>query len=292
LSAPLHSEGHEGPFWNCPRLSLLSDGRLAAVVDRVVRRQAGGIGGEQENVLWLSEDKGSTWQGPYPTPVYGIVPDRLVVLQHGSHAGRWVLSAHTVLGTPEEPTWAERCWLSDDEGATWQGPQTIAAAPGLQLCEGSVAELPAGELVCVMRENSGRGLDAFKAISEDGGVSWQGPIELPIPACHRPVAGMLRSGRVLITHRFMQGGKGWVGWWTQNTFAALTDVESCLARSRKDAHARIMPLDYDRSPESDTGYTGWVQFPDGEIYVANYVLDDAPKAQIRGYAFSEDDFYA
>jgi sialidase-1 len=50
-----------------------------------------------------------------------------------------------------------------------------------------------------------------------------------------------------------------------------------------------MPLDFDRSPESDTGYSGWVQFVDGEIYVVNYIMDDAPKAQIRGYAFTERD---
>ncbi len=35
---------------------------------------------------------------------------------------------------------------------------------------------------------------------------------------------------------------------------------------------------------------GWVQFEDGEIYVVNYILDDAPKAQIRGYALQVQDF--
>ena len=49
-----------------------------------------------------------------------------------------------------------------------------------------------------------------------------------------------------------------------------------------------MPLDYDRSHFADTGYTGWVAFPDGEIYMVNYIVDDAPKAQIRGYSFKTD----
>jgi sialidase-1 len=159
------------------------------------------------------------------------------------------------------------------------------------LCEGSVLELPTGELVCFMRENSGQGLDAFKCISRDGGETWQGPVAFPLPGCHRPSAGMLQSGRVLITHRFMQGGKGWLGWWTQNLFAALTDVESCLARSRAEAHTRIMPLDFDRSPEADTGYSGWAQFPDGELYAVNYIVDDAPMAHIRGYSFREGDLF-
>ena len=64
---------------------------------------------------------------------------------------------------------------------------------------------------------------------------------------------------------------------------------SCLAEHRNDAYVRIMPIDYDRSPVADCGYTGWVQFDDGEIYVVNYIVDDAPKGQIRGYSFREQD---
>jgi sialidase-1 len=33
-----------------------------------------------------------------------------------------------------------------------------------------------------------------------------------------------------------------------------------------------------------------VQFPDGEIYVVNYIVDDAPKGQIRGYSLRKEDF--
>ncbi|MBN1262161.1 MAG: hypothetical protein JXB35_15895 [Anaerolineae bacterium] len=46
----------------------------------------------------------------------------------------------------------------------------------------------------------------------------------------------------------------------------------------------LLPVDFERSPASNTGYSGWVQFADGdradtgEIYVLNYILDDAPKA--------------
>ncbi len=292
LSEPLHSDGRTRPFWNCPRVSLLSDGRLAAVCDRLCLGEGAdhGSAAERRTVLWFSRDDGRTWAGPQDTPAVGIVPDRLVELRRGPHAGRWVLTAHVRQALPPGEFWMVRCWLSDDCGASWGGPVVIASSPRLKLCEGSIVELPGGELVCFMRENSGEGLDAYKSISTDGGTSWEGPFRMPIPACHRPVGGVLASGRVLITHRFMQGGKGWVGWWTQNLFAALTDVESCLAASRGEAHTRILPLDFDRSGESDTGYSGWVQFEDGEIYVVNYILDDAPKGQIRGYSLTEADF--
>lgn len=294
LTEPLRAPGpHEGPFWNCPRITALSDGRLVVVVDGIAGRPKGGDGAhavEQSNYLFFSTDEGATWTGPGETPVAGIVPDRLVELKAGPHAGRWIVSAHTKPRQGGQVVWHQRCWTSDDGGRTWAGPITIAAVEGLRLCEGSTVELPEGQLVCFMRENSRQGWDAYKSVSLDGGLTWNGPQRFPLPACHRPVAGMLRSGRVMITHRFMQGGKGWVGWWTQNLFAALTDVESCLAEDRSQAHTRVMPVDFDRSPESDTGYSGWVQFEDGEIYVVNYILDDAPKAQIRGYALRESDF--
>jgi sialidase-1 len=120
------------------------------------------------------------------------------------------------------------------------------------------------------------------------------------------MAGLLNSGRVLITYRFAQGGGGpFLGW--QNTFCALTDVGSCLATSRDDAWANILPLDHDDAAfVSDTGYTDWVQFDDGEIYVVNYRVgsEAAPerakeppehdkrqqRASVRGYAFHEDEF--
>jgi sialidase-1 len=280
LSEPLHKREATDPSWNCPRIVALGAGRLVALCDRRGR-----------TVLWFSEDEGQTWTSPCDTPVEGIVPDRLVELRHGPRTGRWLLAAHQRQRDETPERWQQRAWYSDDRGATWRGPVTIAESSELMLCEGSIVELPGGELVCFMRENSGVGIDCHKCISTDGGESWEGPIPFPLPACHRPVAGMLASGRLLITHRYMHGGKGWVGHWTQNTFAAFTDVESALARTRGDAWARIVPLDFDRSVQSDTGYTGWVQLDDGELYIVNYVLDDAPKAQIRGYTLRETDVF-
>jgi hypothetical protein len=34
-----------------------------------------------------------------------------------------------------------------------------------------------------------------------------------------------------------------------------------------------------------------VQLPDGDIYVVNYVTDDAPRAQIRGYVVGREDWF-
>lgn len=166
----------------------------------------------------------------------------------------------------------------------------MAADPRWNLCEISILDCGNHTLVGFMRENSGIGDDCKKVISTDDGESWSGVTDFPIPGCHRPVAGFLQDGRILLTCRFMQGGKGWLGSWTQNFFGALFDRESALAASRAESAVRIFPIDYDRSPLADLGYSGFVQFADGEVYIVNYIVDDAyDKAQIRGYSLNVND---
>jgi len=279
---PLGAASHGLPYYNCPRLTALRDGRLALMVDTI------GAWKERQledclNWLYLSEDEGATWTKPLATPARGIVPDKLIELD----SGRWIISCHWM--DPAVGNLVQRLWYTDDQGGSWSEPVIVGRQEGLNLCEGSLLPLGDGAIACFLRENSGLGRDAYKVLSSDGGESWSEPIRFPLPGCHRPVAGWLQNGQALITHRYMQGGDGWVGYWTQNVFAALTDRESVLALRRNGARTRILPLDYDRSPESDLGYTGWVQFDDGEIYVVNYIMDDAPKAQIRGYSLSMDD---
>ena len=271
------------PYWNCARITTLRDGRITIIADRIGTDERSTDLHLLENYLFISHDHGRTWDQPVLLPMQGIVPDRLTELSDG----RWLIGCHFC--NPETGYLKVWLWHSSDEGKTWTGPVTIAHQVGLNLCEVSLLPVDDKTIVAFLRENSGKGWDAFKTISHDGGLTWSDLIHFPIPACHRPTAGWLKNGQALITCRLMQGGKGWVGWWTQNTLACLTDKESVLATKREDAHVRILPLDYDRSPESDTGYTGWVQFDDGEIYIVNYIVDDAPKAQIRGYALGMDD---
>lgn len=277
LTEPLRFTATRRVWWNCARIRTLRDGRLAIVVDQIEGQGESAITATQTNWLFFSRDDGATWDGPHATPVVGIVPDRLCELR----SGRWLLAAHRIDPGSEPNTWTQRLWYSDDQGATWSGPVMIATSSELKLCEGNIVELPAGELVCFLRENSGLGRDGYKAVSRDEGLTWNPVSPLPLPGCHRPTGGVLQDGRVLITYRFLHGAGGWGNW--QNTFGALLDVESCLEPDRAKARARIFPIDYDRSPVADNGYTGWVQFPDGEVYIVNYIVDDAPLAQIRGY---------
>lgn len=272
------------PYWNCPRITQLSDGRLVAVVDSCGTQERSASYELLRNFLWFSSDDGRTWGEPVPTPALGIVPDKLRELR----SGRWLLACH--VADPATGNLTQRLWYSDDRGGAWHGPVIVGRKPGLNLCEVSILEVDAGVLVAFHRENSGQGWDCYKTISRDNGETWGEPIAFPLPGCHRPVAGFLQDGRIMITHRFMQGGKGWLGSWTQNFFAALTDKDAALAAERKGAWTRILPVDFDRSAKSDLGYSGWVQFPDGEIYIVSYIVDDWPRGQIRGYALRPEEF--
>jgi sialidase-1 len=272
------------PFWNCPRITALRDGRLVALVDSIGTQEQATDHEKLRNFVWFREDEGRPWSAPVATPAHGIVPDKVRELA----SGRWLLACH--VSDPETRCLTQRLWYSDDRGMTWQGPVIVGRKLGLNLCEVSILEVEPGVLVAFMRENSGKGWDAYKTISRDNGETWGEPIAFPLPGCHRPVAGFLADGRIMVTHRFMQGGKGWLGSWTQNFFAAVTDKESALASTREGAWTRILPVDFDRSPKSDLGYSGWVQFPDGEIYIVSYIVDDWPRGQIRGYSLTPDAF--
>jgi len=279
----LASRPEDGFSYNCARLSILRDGRIGLCVDRVPSGSEPDVSARAEVLLLFSADAGRSWSRPAVTPLHGIVPDKLLELA----SGRWLISAHCV----EDGLMIQYLHYSDDRGRTWSPRIVVAKSKKYRVCEVSILPLDEKTLVAFLRENSGTGCDCLKTISHDGGQTWGRIIHFPLPGCHRPVAGFLHDGRIMITYRFMQGGRGWLGTWTQNFFVAVTDRESVLAARRNQAATRIMPVDYDRSPQSDLGYSGWVQFPDGEIYIAGYIADDAyDKGQIRGYSFSPDEF--
>ena len=76
----------------------------------------------------------------------------------------------------------------------------------------------------------------------------------------------------------------------RNAFAYLETVESAKARELGKQGGIILPIDHDRSPLSDGGYTAWVTLHDETIFLVQYITDDAPRPQILGYWFRESDF--
>ncbi len=272
--------GKKDAYFNCARISTLQDGRLIVICDFVMGKE---VDKTTKTFLWFSND-GKKWTEPSEIPLSGGIVPCFLELKNG----RWLAASHH-LSDNGTGKLAEYCIYSDDKGKTWSKKILLAEDPKYNLCEVSLLEIEPNVIVGFLRENSGEGVDCLKAISKDGGETWEGVFPTPIPGCHRPTAGFLENGNILITYRFMQGGSGWLGSWTQNVFGAIMNRKSALATNRKEQSARIFPIDYDRSPKSDLGYTGWVQLKNNNIYVVNYLVDDAPKAWIRASVISMDE---
>lgn len=269
--------------YNCPRISLLPDGSMVIICD--IRNT-----GESDETkkayqhIWRSYDGGESWSGPQTLDFNGIVPDKYQVLSNGRH----IFGIHR---SGESGKLEQYACISDDGGKTWR-EVLIASDERFNLCEVSILEVKPGTLVAFMRENSFIGISCKKAISYDFGSTWEGVYDTNIDACHRPVAGFYADGKILMTYRHFQGGAVGFGPWMQNLFGAFFDAETALAKTRTDHAVRIFPISYDRSPAADTGYSGWVHFDNDEFYVVNYLLDDAPKAQIAGFSFDLKDVFA
>ena len=268
----LTEKGSDGDHFNCARISRSPDGRLVIICDKIMHNEnkASSI------YLWYGDTEGERWSEPRRLELCGIVPDKYRVLKSGRH----IIAAHFYCA--ETGKLQQYLWYSDDEGQSWSERVTVAADSRYNLCEVSVLECEDGRLVAFLRENSGLGYPILKVISEDGGESWSQIYETSMDCGHRPVSGFLRDGRVMVTYRYIPCG-------TQNLFAAFLQRESLFETERRRQRVRVLPLDYDRNPSPDIGYTGWTQFEDGEIYVVNYIKDDADKAQIRGYSFYPED---
>ena len=188
-----------------PRLSLLSDGRLVVVVDH---DDYGHFHEDQSpgNVLYWSEDGGSTWSGAQKSTIGGFEPDRVMELPDG----RLAVCSHLVRREAQE--YAEIISCSDDHGLTWYEQATIAHDGYHRFCEGALVILDGGSLLaCVMRESHSGGLPSFVSFSEDSGRTWTDPKMMPF-AIHRPYAKQLPDGRVLVTGRHVNGGLGTYAW--------------------------------------------------------------------------------
>ncbi len=268
--------------YNCPRISCLPGGELIIICDVLNRMVDEDLLENCEQHIFRSDDDGNTWSAPTVLPFKGIVPDKYQVLSNGRH----IFGIHR--RDPQTKKLTQYAYYSDDGGQSWT-ETVIACDARYELCEVSIVETENGTLVAFMRENSGLGYACKKAFSYDYGASWDGVYDTNIDCCHRPVAAKCKNGLYLMTYRYMQGGKGWFGSWTQNLFGAFLSERSVLAKERKEHSARIFPISYDRSSRSDMGYSGWAEIEKDRFYVVNYLVDDAPKAQIRGYDFQMDD---
>lgn len=265
-----------GFYFDAPRISDLNDGRLCILVSRIPMEGGEKAAEKYPLQLMFSSDNGESWSERVDVPIFGIAPDQVQRLSNG----RIIVSAHHYV----DGFLTQYLIYSDDNGTTWSDMIFVAGVKGYHYCEASILPLSDNKtLVAFLRENSGKGEQCKRAISYDNGESWSALPDFPLPGCHRPVAQHLNDGRILLLWAMCFPGMG-----RDMTFGTMFAEDQATAEAPREL--RTFPLDCDRSPYPDTGYTGFTQYPDGEVYAVNYIADNACDcAQIRGYSFHPDE---
>ncbi len=197
-AAVLGTPGH------CPRLAVMPEGEVLLITD------SSPVGG----AVYRSTDEGRSWSEPTPTGLRHAIPDRPLRLPGGS----LLTTGHRHVGQATNPllrqaTSEQVLYRSDDAGKTWREWAPLALDPGLVLCEASMVSVTDGSLRALLRENSAVQEPTFVMESHDEGASWSAPEPAPTIG-HRPCAGLLRSGKTLVTYRHVGpngGNRAWLG---------------------------------------------------------------------------------
>ena len=277
--------------WNCPRIARLPDGQLVVNCDASIYPDEADSWRWPESrrcyqtFLWLSQDEGQTWTERHPTEIEGLCPDKVLTCRDD----HWLMTIPRFsIRFPD--AYRVSVAHSVDGGRTWPISVIAAEQDGFQHDEPSVVPLPDGRLLCVMRENVHTTRPSHYVLSEDEGYTWSSPRPTPFYG-DRPVAGLLKSGRLLVTYRNVEPAPGEVKLKvgrSPGTWAWFGDLPG-LARSGEESH--FLELEYDACGwHGDYGYSGWVQFEDGEIFCVYHHRDAAPKSYIRGCWFREEEF--
>lgn len=286
-----------GHRFNCPRLKVVEH-KLVLCCD-VIAGNGDLVHDEVKpgHRIWLWTFNGNDWSGPIITNIEGIVPDRVFQTKKGTY----LIAAHRCARFKIEDKEAlkhstdgmtgrliQTVWRSDTLSTIWEGPIMVANKEGHNFCEASIFDMR-GYIGCMMRENSRRGDPSYICLSSNDGKQWTSPRPTRMMGCHRPVSGLLRSGKVLTTYREQMHSTE-RPYWAKNVFACLSSLDNY--RSDKPlVESIILPLDHDSSVHHpDGGYTGWVQDDDENIFVVNYITNEAPFPYIVCYKFSESDF--
>jgi len=294
-----------GSTINCSRLTCLADGTLFLLADFASWDEHNEV--HWTNRLWRSKDNGRTWQGPQETTLAGLVPS-ITQLRNGD------ILVGLVNNEQENAAFVCR---STNGGDSWSQPILMPSQDQRIADEISYVELDDGIIVGFGRnlaaERARRPSAGVKVISNDGGQSWQGPFETWLMGLTgRPKAGLLRSGEVCVTYRCELPNEMLAMHVMTQQAAKFTELGDLVERQPMPQDipigltmqngqdrpwyltsyypGRTVILDIDRSVHRDAGYSGWVQLDNGDIYVVDYINDDAPLAQIRGYLVSRSDY--
>ena len=158
--------------------------------------------------------------------------------------------------------WVYTC-LSNDGGLTWSVPVPIAMLPDANLCEPGALRSPDGKQIAVLLRENSRKYNSFVIFSDDEGLTWSQPKELPAALTgDRHVAKYAPDGRLFISFRdttHVSATKGdWVGW--------VGKYDDIVNGTEGQYRVRIM----DNKKGQDTTYPGVELLPDGTFVTTTY----------------------
>lgn len=258
---------------------------LHRVVDAAGKKRLIMFSGLHPIRMAVSEDDGATWSELKPIGDFGgvVTMSTVIDLKTPGHYlaffhddGRFIRGGSEEkfrIKSPHVPEYSSstakpwRFWvyttLSKDGGLTWSLPAPIAMLPDANLCEPGALRSPDGKQIAVLLRENSRKYNSFVIFSNDEGLTWTEPKELPAALTgDRHVAKYTKDGRLFISFRdttHVSVTKGdWVGW--------VGTYDDIVKGGEGQYRVRIM----DNTKGADCTYPGVEVLPDDTIVTTTY----------------------
>jgi hypothetical protein len=227
----------------------------------------------------ISEDNGNTWSELKPIGNFGgiVAIASIIKKQDGSYIGFFHDDGRFIDGKGGEPPdynskdtrFKLYSTISSDGGLTWSEPLEIYSDNELYLCEPGAILSPDGKQIALLLRENKRIKNSHIIFSDDGGISWSYPRELPAALTgDRHIAKYINDNQILVSYRDRSidrifGGDNdyygdWVAW-----VGSFDDLRYGYEGYKK---IRIM----DNKHPNDAAYTGIEILEDGSILGISY----------------------
>ncbi|MEO6808335.1 MAG: sialidase family protein [Isosphaeraceae bacterium] len=215
--------------------------------------------------LSVSEDDGRTWSPLKPIGDFGGVVTMASVerLKNGDYMALFHDDGRFLHGKGKSTKFQVYKTISKDGGLTWGAPEVIAEHPSAHLCEPGLVRSPDGNQIAVLLRENSRKFNSFVIFSDDEGLTWTKPGELPGSLTgDRHVGKYAPDGRLFLSFRdttLESPTKGdWVGW--------VGTYDDIIKGHEGQYRVRLM----DNTKGADCAYPGVEVLPDGTFVVTTY----------------------